>query len=72
MLMNLLFLKFVENIKNGVYEQTVKVSPNTVRQQQLIDLRKSLIDPNSPPAAGIVDEIEQAVALLQNTSWKPS
>ena len=57
--------KVSENIKNGVYEQTVKVSPNTERQQQLIDLRTSLIDPNSPPAAGIVDEIAQAVAYFQ-------
>ena len=36
------------------------------RQQQLVDLRKSLIDPNSPPAAGMVNEIAQAVATSKH------
>lgn len=44
---------------------TFKARTNTDRQQQLVDLRKSLIDPNSPPAAGLVDEVAQAVAYFQ-------
>ena len=57
--------KVSENIKNGVYEQTVKVSPNTERQQQLVDLRQSLLDPQAPPAAGMMDDVAQAVAYFQ-------
>ena len=44
---------------------TFEVKTNSDRQQQLVDLRKSLIDPNSPPAAGMVDEVAQAVAYFQ-------
>jgi muramidase (phage lysozyme) len=38
---------------------------NTQRQQQLVDLRQSLINPESPPASGMVDEIAQAVRYFQ-------
>ena len=57
--------KVVENIKSGVYEQTVKISPNATRQQQLINIRQSLIDPKAPPADGIMDIIEPTVAFFQ-------
>ena len=50
---------------------TFEARSNSDRQQQLVDLRKSLIDPNSPPAAGIVDEITGS-CLLPNTSWESS
>ena len=64
--MSLLVSKVSENIKKGVYEQTVKVSPNTVRQQKLIDLRSIvLLDPKAPPASGMMDDVEQAVRFFQ-------
>ena len=44
---------------------TFEARTNTDRQQQLVDLRKSLIDPNSLPAAGMMDEVAQAVAYFQ-------
>ena len=51
-------------IKDGSYE-TLEVTNNTTRQQQLVDLRQSLLDPKAPPAEGMVDDVAQAVAYFQ-------
>ena len=51
-------------IKDGSYE-TLEVTNNTTRQQQLVDLRRSLLDPKAPPAEGMVDDVAQAVAYFQ-------
>ena len=51
-------------IKDGSYE-TIEVTNNTTRQQQLVDLRQSLLDPKAPPAEGMMDDVAQAVAYFQ-------
>ena len=51
-------------IKDGSYE-SLEVSTSTERQQQLIDLRQSLLDPKAPPASGMMDDVAQAVAYFQ-------
>ena len=51
-------------VADGSY-LTLEVKTNTERQQQLIDLRQSLLDPKAPPASGITDEVAQAVAYFQ-------
>jgi muramidase (phage lysozyme) len=51
-------------VKDGSYE-TIEVTNNTTRQQQLVDLRQSLLDPQAPPAEGMVDDVAQAVAYFQ-------
>lgn len=51
-------------VADGSY-LTLETKTNTERQQQLVDLRASLIDPQAPPATGIVDEVAQAVAYFQ-------
>ena len=51
-------------VADGSY-LTLEVKTNTERQQQLVDLRSSLLDPKAPPAAGMVDEVAQAVAYFQ-------
>ena len=51
-------------VADGSY-LTLEVKTNTERQQQLIDLRQSLLDPKAPPASGMMDDVEQAVAYFQ-------
>lgn len=51
-------------IADGSY-LTLEVKTNTERQQQLVDLRASLLDPKAPPASGMMDDVEQAVAYFQ-------
>tara|TARA_Y100000592_G_C5468801_1_gene318217 strand:- start:1 stop:2493 length:2493 start_codon:yes stop_codon:yes gene_type:complete len=51
-------------VADGSY-LTLEVKTNTERQQQLIDLRSSLLDPKAPPASGMVDDVAQAVAYFQ-------
>lgn len=51
-------------INNGSYD-TIEVTNNTTRQQQLVDLRRSLLDPQAPPASGMMDDVAQAVAYFQ-------
>ena len=56
-------------IKDGSYE-TIEVTNNTTRQQQLVDLRRSLLDPQAPPAEGMMDDVAQAVAYFQTQAGK--
>ena len=51
-------------VADGSY-LTLEVKTNTERQQQLIDLRQSLLDPKAPPASGMMDDVEKAVAYFQ-------
>jgi len=51
-------------VADGSY-LTLEVKTNTERQQQLIDLRSSLLDPKAPPASGMMDDVAQAVAYFQ-------
>ena len=51
-------------VADGSY-LTLEVKTNTERQQQLIDLRQSLLDPKAPPASGMMDDVAQAVAYFQ-------
>jgi muramidase (phage lysozyme) len=51
-------------VADGSY-LTLEVKTNTERQQQLVDLRASLLDPKAPPASGMMDDVEQAVAYFQ-------
>lgn len=51
-------------IKDGSYE-SLEVNTSTERQQQLIDLRQSLLDPKAPAASGMMDDVAQAVAYFQ-------
>lgn len=51
-------------VADGSY-LTLEVKTNTERQQQLIDLRASLLDPKAPPASGMMDDVAQAVAYFQ-------
>ena len=51
-------------VADGSY-LTLEVKTNTERQQQLIDLRTSLLDPKAPPASGMMDDVAQAVAYFQ-------
>lgn len=51
-------------VADGSY-LTLEVKTNTERQQQLIDLRSSLLDPKAPPASGMMDDVAQAVAFFQ-------
>lgn len=51
-------------VADGSY-LTLEVKTNTERQQQLVDLRASLLDPKAPPASGMMDDVTQAVAYFQ-------
>jgi hypothetical protein len=56
-------------IQDGSYASTEPPETNTKRQQTLVDLRQSLLNPNSPPpdrqGPMLVDEIEQAVRYFR-------
>ena len=52
-------------IQDGSYASTEPPETNTKRQQTLIDLRQSLLDPKAPPASGMMDDVAQAVAYFQ-------
>lgn len=59
-------LKLVnDRVASGSYASTDLPSANTIRQQQLINIRQSLIDPKAPPASDIDDIIEPTIAFFQ-------
>ena len=57
--------KIGQRVQDGTYSKDYNPNTNTKRQQQLIDLRQSLLDPKAPAASGIVDDVAQAVAYFQ-------